>query len=53
MENQRPTLNDPKEWEIVREMYFDTSSPLKDETDPIERLERMNSKYRNLNTNSR
>ena len=53
MENKRPTISDPAEWAIVREMYFDTSRPLNDDTDPIEKWERMRSKQRNLNNNSR
>lgn len=49
----RPRLDDPKEWSIIREMYFDTSGAVNDDTDPIERLERMQSKQRNLNNSPR
>ena len=51
--DKRPTIKDPAEWAIIREMYFDTSSPTKEDADPIEKWERIQSKHRNLNTNSR
>ncbi len=53
MDIKRPTISDPAEWAIVREMYFDTSFPINDDIDSIERLERMESKQRKLNNNSR
>lgn len=52
MEN-RPTLNDSEEWAIIRSMYFNDRSIDYETTDPIERMERMESKQRNLNKNSR
>lgn len=53
-ENSRPNLNDPQEWAIVREMYFDTNSYLSEEPeDTIEQLERMESKLKNNNKSSR
>ncbi len=52
--NERPTLSDPAEWAIVRQMYFDGNGTVSvEQVDPIERLERMQSKQRNLNNNSR
>ena len=50
---KRPRLDDQKEWAIIREMYFDTSSYVNNDIDPIESLERMDSKQRNLNNSSR
>jgi hypothetical protein len=50
---KRPTLNDPKEWALIRSMYFNDRSIDSETTDPIERLERQESKQRNLNKNSR
>ena len=53
MENKRPTLNDPEEFALIREMYFDTSKGFQEDVEPTERLERMNSKQRNLTNNAR
>ena len=54
MEEKRPTLNDPQEWAIIRDMYFDSSSPLtKENKDPLEELDRLESRIRNNNISSR
>lgn len=50
---KRPTLKDPEEFALMRELYFDDNRPLNDNLDPIEKLERMESKHRNLNKSSR
>ena len=53
-ENSRPTLNDPTEWALIRDMYFDNNSPLiKENNDPLEELERLESRIRNNNISSR
>jgi hypothetical protein len=49
---QRPTLYDPQEWAIIKSIYFHNDN-LTMEQDPIERLERQESKQRILNNNSR
>lgn len=48
-----PRLDDPKEWAIVRSMYFAKDDFAKDEEDQIERLERMESRERFNNKSSR
>lgn len=54
MENKRPTLNDPNEFALIKSIYFENNLTNKEFCeDPIERLERMESKQRNLNRNSR
>lgn len=53
-ENSRPKLSDPREWELIRGMYFDTNSYLSDEPeDSIEQLDRLNSRLKNNNISSR
>ena len=53
MENKRAKLTDPKEFAIVREIYFEKDYRDKENIDPLEKLERMESKQRNINNNSR
>ncbi len=48
----RPTLNDPVEYALIKKIYFNNSRPINDDIDPIERLDRMESRRRN-NNNSR
>jgi len=52
-QNRRPSLSDPAEWEIVRSMYFAKDNFNNKDSDPIENLERQESKHRNLNKSSR
>lgn len=52
MENKRPTLKDPAEFAIIRSMYFKDGRLTKD-IDPIEELERMESRQRNQSKSSR
>ena len=52
MENKRPTLNDPVEYALIKSMYFN-DGPTSEEVDPIEKLERMESKQRNNKKSSR
>ena len=42
--NRRPKLTDPKEWEIIRKMYFEPAIRRGDDIDPLERLDRMDRK---------
>lgn len=49
----RPRLDDPKEYAIIKEIYFDNSRPLYEEIDNLERLERMESRSRNNNNQAR
>ena len=52
--NTRPKLTDPQEWDIVRGMYFDSNNPLSSENkDPLEELERLESRLKNNNISSR
>ena len=44
----RPTLKDPKEFNLIRSMYFEDHNPRTFDTDPIELLDRQQQgKYRN------
>lgn len=52
MPNERPTLNDPKEYALIKKIYFEDDNIL-ERNDPTEELERMESRQRNTNNNSR
>lgn len=52
MEN-RPKLTDPAEFAIIRSMYFKEHGVSSKDLDPIEELERMESKHRNNQKSSR
>lgn len=39
-----PRLDDPKEWAIIREMYFGGMHRVADDIDPLEKWDRMQSK---------
>ena len=45
-ENKRPKLSDPAEFAIVKSMYFKDNRPAWEDLDPIERLDRMESRLR-------
>ncbi len=49
----RPTLNDPAEFALIKQIYFKDDRPLNEDTDPLERLERMESRYKHKQKNSR
>ncbi len=49
----RPTLKNPEEWALIRSMYFNDRSIESEVDDPIERLERMESRQRFNNKSSR
>ena len=53
MENKRPTLNDPAEFALIKSIYFKESNPFNEDLDPVERLDRMESKQRNKSKSSR
>jgi len=53
METKRPKLSDPKEYAIIKSIYFSKDLPINEDIDTIEKLERMKSKNRNLKNNSR
>lgn len=53
MENKRPTLNDPAEYALIKQIYFDTDRPLDDDLDPQERNDRMESRYKYNQKSSR
>jgi hypothetical protein len=46
MENKRPTLNDPAEFALIKQIYFKDNRPEWEELDSLERLDRMESKQR-------
>lgn len=50
---KRPTLNDPNEYALIKKIHFKGDRPFNEKLDPIERLERMESKHRNKNKSSR
>lgn len=53
MENKRPKLSDPEEFAIIKSIYFDKDLQFKEKNDPLENLERQESRQRNLNKSSR
>lgn len=50
---KRPTLKDPAEFTLIKSIYFEKDLPKEEQLDAIERLERMESRQRNLNKNPR
>lgn len=50
---KRPTLNDPNEFALIKSIYFKDNRPLYEDLDPVERLNRMEAKYRHNNKSSR
>jgi len=48
----RPTLADPKEYAVIKSIYFKDNRSSKD-LDPVEELERLESRQRNKNKSSR
>jgi len=52
-QNNRPRLFDPEEFALIKSIYFEKDLPAEDDTDPIERLERQESRQRNLNKSPR
>jgi hypothetical protein len=50
---ERPTLNDPKEYNLIKSIYFKNDRPFDEDLDPIERIERLEAKQRNKNKSSR
>lgn len=53
MENKKPKLSDPQEYAIIKSIYFDKDLRQSEDIDMIERLDRQESKHKNLNNNSR
>jgi len=53
MENKRKKLTDPEEYAIVKSVYFPEDNINKEQIDPIEKLERMESKQKFNNKSSR
>jgi hypothetical protein len=53
MENKKPTLADPQEYALIKSIYFDKDLRQTEDIDQLERLERQESKHKNLNNNSR
>ena len=51
--NKHPTLNDKEEFDIIRSIYFKDHNPINNDLDPVERLERMESKQRFSQKSSR
>jgi len=49
----RPRLDDPNEFALIKSIYFKDNRPLDEDLDPIERLERMESRQRHNNKSSR
>ena len=50
---ERPTLNDPKEYNLIKSIYFKNDRPFDEDLDPIERIERLEAKQRNKNKSSK
>lgn len=53
MLNKRPTLNDPKEYAIIKSIYFKERESFYDKLDPKEEMDRWESRLRNKNKSSR
>jgi len=53
MKNNRPRLDNPADYKVVKDMYFEKDLPLAEDLDPIERLERQEAKQKNIKNNSR
>lgn len=53
MENKRPTLKDPAEYALIKSVYFKDNRKEWEDLDPIERLERQESRHRSNNKSSR
>jgi hypothetical protein len=53
MEKQRPKLTDPEEFAIIKSIHFEKDILEDKDLDQLERLERQESKHRNLNKSSR
>lgn len=50
---ERPRLDDPKEYAIIKKMYFSDDRPFSEEVDSIEQKERQESRLKNNNNNAR
>ena len=50
---ERPTLHDPEEFALIKSIYFKDDRPLNEDLDPVERLERMESRMRHNHKSSR
>lgn len=50
---KRPTLNDPEEFALIKQIYFKDNRPEWEDLDPEERLNRMEAKQRHTNKSSR
>ncbi len=54
METKRPRLDNPVEFAIIKQIYFKDDNPFFDDNlDPIEKLDRLDSKLRQGNKSSR
>jgi len=53
MENKRPTLKDPAEFAFIKSVYFKEPNRYLEDLDPIEKLERQESRQRNNNKSAR
>ena len=53
MKDKRPRLDNPKEFALIRSIYFEKDYRKTENIDSIEKLERMESKQRNLKNNTR
>lgn len=53
METKRPRLDDPEEFAIIKSIYFKDDNPFKEQLDPIEQLDRMESRMKQNNKSSR
>ena len=53
MENQRPRLDDPVEYAIIKSIYFKDARPSGEDIDPAEKMDRMEAKIRFNNKSSR
>lgn len=52
-DTKRPRLDNPEEYALIKSIHFKNDKPFNDDIDPIERLERQESKLRNQNKSSR
>lgn len=52
-QNKRPTLSDPVEYALIKSIYFKEDGVFNEDMDPLEALERQESKFINSKKSAR
>ena len=53
MENNRPRLDDPEEYALIKSIHFKDDRPNLEAVDPIELSDRQDAKYKHNNKSAR